>query len=255
MPGLVVLLSDFGQSEYAGVMRGVLARYPQPLRWCDLTHEVPPQAVRTGAWILLTSYRFFPEGSVFLAVVDPGVGTERQAVAVRTRRYFFVGPDNGLLWPAIADDGGPLEVVALPIPPGASQTFHGRDLFAPAAARLAGGEPLALLGPRTTVWERLTFHLQGREGEVVQIDRFGNLVTNLPPVPGARAYRLHAAGGAEGLQPEEVRNVTTYGAGRPEELVAVTGSAGTLELAVVGGSAAERLPIPLGCRLRLDPVT
>src|SRR5690606_19760071 len=114
-----------------------------------------------------------------LAVVDPGVGTERQAVAVRTRRYFFVGPDNGLLWPAIADDGGPLEVVALPIPPGASQTFHGRDLFAPAAARLAGGEPLALLGPRTTVWERLTFHLQRSEEHTSELQSRENLVCRL----------------------------------------------------------------------------
>lgn len=266
MEGLVVLLTDFGASEYAGVMRGILARYSREIRWCDLTHHVPPQAVRTGAWILLTSYGFFPEGSVFLAVVDPGVGTDRQAVAVRTRRYFFVGPDNGLLWPAVADDGGPLEAVALPIPPQASRTFHRRDVFAPAAARLAGGEPITSLGPPTTLRERLVFHLAGREGEVVQIDEFGNIITNLPPVAGAAAYDLHWGGdwgkiagsdeaqaGAARVRPERIRSVGAYGEGAPGELVVVTGSAGTLELAVVGERAADRLPARLGQRLRLEP--
>lgn len=255
MNGLVVLLSDFGTSEYAGVMRGVLARYPKALRWCDLTHHVPPQAVRAGAWILLTSYAFFPEGSVFLAVVDPGVGTDRQAVAVRTRRYLFVGPDNGLLWPAVEDDGGPLEAVALPLPPGASRTFHGRDLFAPAAARLAGGEPLAALGSPTSLRERLAFYRKGREGEVVHIDTFGNIVTNLPPLPGTTRYRLgwQSEAGGEAAWTEGIPSVGTYGEGQPGELVAVTGSAGTLELSVVGGRAADRLPVALGQRLRLEP--
>ena len=267
MEGLVVLLTDFGDSEYAGVMRGVLARYSRELRWCDLTHRVPPQAVRTGAWILLTSYAFFPEGTVFLAVVDPGVGTDRQAVAVRTRHYFFVGPDNGLLWPAVADDGGPLEAAALPIPSHASRTFHGRDVFAPAAARLASGEPVSALGLPTALCEPLIFHRQGREGEVVQIDAFGSIITNLPPVPGAAAYELRwgagagsptagSQGGQAGvprLQPERIRSVGTYGEGAPGELVAVTGSAGTLELAVVGGRAVDRLPARLGQRLRLEP--
>lgn len=257
MNRLVVLLSDFGPSEYAGVMRGVLARYPSGLRWCDLTHDITPQAVREGAWVLLTSYAYFPEGTVFLAVVDPGVGTSRQAVAVRTRRYAFVGPDNGLLWPAVEDDGGPLEVVALPVPKEASCTFHGRDLFAPAAARLAGGEPMEALGRPTSLQSKLTFHLHGREGEVVRVDRFGNVVTNLPPVAGAPAYRLalEVEGRWEAAETDGLRSVATYGEALPSELVAVTGSSGTLELAVAGGRARERLPAAeVGRRIRLEPI-
>ncbi|BAS26038.1 SAM hydrolase/SAM-dependent halogenase family protein [Limnochorda pilosa] len=253
MSGLVVLLSDFGSSEYAGVMKGILARHPAGLRWCDLTHAVSPQGVREGAWILYTSYRYFPEGAVFLAVVDPGVGTSRQAVAVRTRGYMFVGPDNGLLWAAVQDDGGPLEAVALPVPPEASSTFHGRDVFAPAAARLAAGEPLAALGPPTTLRETLRFHRQGREGEVVRVDAFGNVVTNLPPVPGSDAYELELDGQPRSRR-AAVRAVATYADGVTGEWVAVTGSAGTLEVAVVGGSASRRLKVQPGRKIRLEPV-
>src|SRR5690606_665442 len=158
----------------------------------DLFHEVTPYAVREAAWILLAHRRSFPEGTVFLAVVDPGVGTRRQAVAVGTRAgYYYVGPDNGLLYPAASADGEP-RAVALQVPGDASPTFHGRDVFAPAAARLAGGCPLEELGPPVPLEHRLLFHLRGREGEIVRIDRFGNVITNLPP-SGCSQYQATLA--------------------------------------------------------------
>ncbi|MCG0238662.1 MAG: SAM-dependent chlorinase/fluorinase [Firmicutes bacterium] len=233
---LVALLTDFGDSEYAGVMRGVLHRTCPGVTVVDLFHDVQPQAVREGAWILLQGFRYFPEGTVFCCVVDPGVGTDRAAVAVRTRRYQFVGPDNGLLYPAVEADGGALEVVRLPVPPGASNTFHGRDLFAPAAARLAAGEPLATLGTPAPGLKPLHFHRQGREGEVVRVDRFGNIITNLPPVPGKTRYRLRLGGFAA-----ELPFYPAYGYAQPGELLVTDGSSGTLEVAVREGSALERL--------------
>lgn len=233
---LVALLTDFGNSEYAGVMRAVLYREQPGLKVVDLYHDVPPQAVREGAWILLQAYRFFPRGTVFCCVVDPGVGTERRAVAVQSQHYWFVGPDNGLMYPAVAADGGALAVVQLAVPPGAANTFHGRDLFAPVAARLASGVPLAAVGTPGGELEPLRFHLAGREGEVVRVDRFGNLITNLPALPGRERYRLELAGLVA-----EVPFYPAYGAAQPGELLVTVGSSNTLEVAVRDGSAMERL--------------
>ncbi len=236
---MVVLLTDFGPSEYVGVMKGIVLAHAPGVPVVDLTHAVPPHAVREAAWILATSYRYFPSGAVFLAVVDPGVGTGRAAVAVRTRRYSFVGPDNGLLFPAAGEDG--IEAcVRLPVPPGASATFHGRDVFAPAAGRLAAGTPLAELGPPAELQVPLRFFRRGNDGEVVRVDPFGNVITNLPPAPADR-YGLTVLGWTASL-----RAVRTYDAAPAGELVCLTGSVGTLELAVKQSSAARYLEARTG---------
>ncbi|HEY8486923.1 MAG TPA: SAM-dependent chlorinase/fluorinase [Limnochordales bacterium] len=269
---VVALLTDFGDSEYVGQMKGVLARLCPRAQVVDLCHTISPQAVREGAWVLWTSYRHFPPGTIFLAVVDPGVGTDRPAVAVQTRRYRWVGPDNGLLYPAVEEDGL-VRAVRLPVPPGASPTFHGRDLFAPAAARWACGEPLEALGTELgQPLVPLSFPARAGSGEVVRVDRFGNLVTTLPvpmlpafagppgspgsgaPQPGEVPERWLLVYFEEerSSSPIRVRLVSTYGRGRPGELVAVVGSSGTLELAVVGGSAAERLAVRPGTLFRVE---
>lgn len=242
---MVVFLSDFGCSEYVGMVKGVIAVRAPGVPVIDLFHGVGPQAVREGAWVLLAGYRYFPVGAVFLAVVDPGVGTARQALAIRTRRYFFVGPDNGLLYPAAADDGI-AAAVRLPVPASAAPTFHARDVFAPTAARLAAGTPLEALGEPADPPVPLTFRLNGREGEIVRIDRFGNIVTNLPAT-GAASYHV-SLGAFDGRLPFYRTYQEGAGAAGP---VVVQGSAGTLEIAVPNGSAQELFRAAVGRRVVL----
>lgn len=257
----VVLLSDFGDSVYAGVIKGVLHSLCPGVTTIDLCHSVRPQNVREGAWLLQSAYAYFPAGSIFCAVVDPGVGAERAALAARAGRYFFVGPDNGLLAPALcaAAAGSAVQTVGLPIPPGAAATFHGRDVFAPAAARLAAGAPLSELGPATAPRHDLTFFRQGCTGEVVTVDRFGNIITNLPPEEGKTLYRVRllppgAAADAPAIWQADLRLYPTYAAAPAGQPVLVTGSAGTLEVAVAGGNAARDLTAEPGWRISAAPL-
>jgi len=242
---VIAILTDFGQSEYLGIMKGVILRHAPRAVICDLYNEVEAQSVREGAWVLYTAYRHFPEGTVFLCVVDPGVGSDRQALAVRTQRYYFVGPDNGLMYPAMVDDGI-VEAVELPVPPGASNTFHGRDVFAPAAAKLEAGAALSDLGRPAEVKVPLTFHLRGREGEIVRVDRFGNIITNLPHT-GQHEYRLSV---------ESYRRVLpfvrTYAEAPRGQLFVIEGSAGTLEISLRNGSAWSVMDVPVGGRIVLE---
>lgn len=244
---MIALLTDFGSSAYVGAVKGVIYRHHPEAKVVDVCHDVRPFAVREAAWLLLTTYRYFPEGTVFLAVVDPGVGSSRQPLAVATRNYKFVGPDNGLLFPAAAADGIE-QVVALARPPDAARTFEARDVFAPAAARLDRGADLTSLGLPARIEHRLLFHRRDREGEVVYVDRFGNIVTNLPPVPDTRWYRVTA--GSFGA---DLPYYDTYTLAPPEQPFLVTGSAGTLEVSVRSGSAADVLPLAPGTRISVVP--
>lgn len=249
---LIVLLTDFGSSrgpsEYAGILRGVIRGLCPSAVIEDLSHAVLPHSVREGAWILLTSYSFFPQGTIFLALVDPGVGGRRAPVIVKTRRYFMVGPDNGLLYPA-ADDDGLEGVVVLPIPKGASRTFHGRDIFAPAAARLETGEDYRNLGRAAGLETTLRFHCSGDEGEIVRVDPFGNLVTNIPPTFTGPAHLGRRLTGPELDHFLPVRG--TFEEGGEGEAFLVEGSSGTFEIVVKGGSARDRFSIPIGTRISL----
>ncbi len=191
---IVTLLTDFGlEDEYVGVMKGVILSIAPQVRLVDLTHSVPPQDVRRAALILMNAAPYFPPDTVHLAVVDPGVGTERRPIAVRTGRGTFVGPDNGLFsfvlaemetWTAVE-----LREPAYRLPL-VSTTFHGRDIFAPAAAHLASGVPVEALGPvvnnlATLPLPRLEIGESSLEGEILYADRFGNLVTSI-----GRFYRM-----------------------------------------------------------------
>jgi S-adenosylmethionine hydrolase len=265
MPSLIALLTDFGrQDAYAGVLHGVIAGIAPEARVIDLTHDVPPQDVRAGAFLLLTAYRYFPPGTIFVVVVDPGVGTARAILALRTgqgggrgvkpagrvQRYTFVGPDNGVLYWAVEDAGGPLESVRVEQPafrlPEVSRTFHGRDVIAPAAAHLARGVPLGALGPPAgplagTPFPRPVEVAGGLAGEVLYVDRFGNAITNLPPSPGL----IRVAG-------RVVPRGRAYAEGVPGRPLALVGSAGLIEVAVPGGSAAAALGIGPGTPVLLE---
>lgn len=187
---VIALLTDFGTKDiYVGVMKGVIWSICPEAHISDLSHEIPPQDVVAGALALWGAFRFFPKGTVFCAVVDPGVGTERRAIAVQTEEHFFVGPDNGLLWWAISEKGI-VKVIKLEnssyFLPVVSQTFHGRDIFAPVSAHIANGVPLDEFGRELSVSElvklpplRASFDGQAIRAQVIYIDRFGNAITNL----------------------------------------------------------------------------
>lgn len=249
---LVALLTDFGNSEYAGVLHGVLLRQDRRVRIIDLCHRVAPQNIIEGAWILQESAPFFPRGTVFLAVVDPGVGSSRKILAARGRNFSYVGPDNGLLAPALSRDGN-VRVRELIIPQGASTTFHGRDVMAPAAGWLARGSWPPLSRPLEN-WTLLDLKWQSGAAILVKIDRFGNLVTNRPGPAGAGGqWRLKISSGEEWL----LQHYRSY-AEAAGDLFLVTGSSGTLEISRRNGSAAAVLPeLHVGQRLdlqSLDPL-
>lgn len=240
-PPPLVLLTDFGTVDaYVGVMKGVIAGIAPGLPVIDLCHAVPPQDVARGADLLAESWRWFPAGTVFVGVVDPGVGTDRRALLARIDGRLFVGPDNGLC-SRVTD--APFEARALPDAwglPARSATFHGRDLFAPAAARLASGQVAFDDAPPLHAPVRLP---RPAPGAVRAFDHFGNALTDLP----------ERADGALIWNGRHVPVVRTYGDAPPGALVALTGSAGLLELAVVGGSARASHGVALGDAVAWTP--
>jgi S-adenosylmethionine hydrolase len=268
-------LTDFGLSDpYVGVMKGVIAARCPEVHLIDITHQVSPQNFRQAAYLLRTAYRFFPTHTVFLAVVDPGVGTDRRPVAFQTSHGQFVGPDNGL-FSAVLDEVTLLGAVKLHLPDSValSGTFHGRDVFAPAAAALARAMPLSELGipihdltrlgpPRA---ERMSPMLL--MGDVIHIDHFGNIVTSLGPFVWRESGRIVALEGRGGKLPPmfieaaTARIVcrdhvitgiqTTYGMTRPGDLLALINSDCQLEIAQNQGNAARRLDARLGDPLEL----
>jgi S-adenosylmethionine hydrolase len=246
---IITLLTDYGSADsYVGEMKGVLLSLAPGVTLVDLTHEIAPSDIPAAAYVLGRTWRRFPSGTIHLVVVDPGVGTARTALAFRAAGHWFVGPDNGLFTGVMR--GADVEAVTLPTPIGAAPTFHGRDVFAPAAAALARGEPLASLGERYAGIPRRVSsavpHYEGKTvmGEVVYVDRFGNLVTNLTPeyVP---AYAVLEA---ESLSIGPLH--ATFGDVPSGGLVAYVGSGGTVEIAVRDGSAARRLGLGVGGRVR-----
>jgi S-adenosylmethionine hydrolase len=242
MPTRLTLLTDFGTADgYVGAMKGVIASHAADAIVDDIAHDIPPGDIDAAAWALGAYWRRYPEGSAHVVVVDPGVGTARRALAAEADGRFLVGPDNGVLSWALRDAWRAGDVRALDPPASAelSATFHGRDLFAPAAARLAAGQPIASLGPPALGIVRLSWPEPvrtrgGVEGVVVHVDRYGNLVTNVPgvSVTGETSVRIGDAAIATG---------STYGDVASGEAIAYVGSRGLLEIAVRDGRAADRL--------------
>ncbi len=246
---IVTLLTDYGTADsYVGEVKGVLLSLAPGATLVDLTHEIAPGDVAGAAYVLARTWHRFPAGSVHLVVVDPGVGTARAALAMRAGGHGFVGPDNGLFG-SLADLAG-LEAVELAVPALASNTFHGRDVFAPAAAALARGQPVAGLGaPHHGALVRLPAQepvYEGKSvvGDVTYVDRYGNLVTNLTPalVPAYAVLELDSLV----IGPLKA----TFSDVPPGGLVAYVGSGGCVEIAVRGGSAARRLGLGVGGKIR-----
>jgi S-adenosylmethionine hydrolase len=240
--GVITLLTDFGLTDpFAGIMKGVIAaEFPAALI-IDLCHGIPPQSVAEAAFWLERSYAWFPPGSVHVAVVDPGVGSARRILALAAQDHYFLAPDNGLLATSLLAGAATVREVDLErvgLRP-RSATFHGRDVFAPLAARLASGAlPLAALGdpaePNPCVLEAPSNDGERITGSVVTIDRFGNLITNLGQESVARARYAQ-------IGEHAVRLVRTYADAQPGELVALINAFDVLEIAVRDGSAENRL--------------
>ncbi|MEM1427417.1 MAG: SAM-dependent chlorinase/fluorinase, partial [Cyanobacteria bacterium P01_H01_bin.130] len=230
---LIAMVSDFGAIDnYVGVMKGVIFNLFSGGQIADITHQIPPQNVRAAQFALATAVDYFPVGTVFLAVVDPGVGTTRRAIALRTERYQFIGPDNGL-FSTVLQRHRAIAAVQLDNPiywrsPDPSATFHGRDIFAPAAAHLAAGVPLENLGtaiaPETLT--QLTpptptpMDQGGWLGEIQYVDRFGNLVTTFPgDWVGDRPWAIDL----DIPERKSIAGGQTYGDTEPGALIALVG--------------------------------
>jgi S-adenosylmethionine hydrolase len=247
----LAIITDFGyRDHYVGAMKGVIASIAPDTPVIDITHGIPPQAILAGAIVLRESWRYFPPRTIFLAVIDPGVGTARAPIAIETRAGArFVGPDNGVLWLA-ASAAGIKRIVKLTSTrhrlTNVSATFHGRDIFAPAAAHLSRGTPLTSLGPALRSIEQLdlpSVAQSSRElrGEVIYVDAFGNLVTN---IDRARTLHFNACFRDKSLSVRikpgtaAIPIVDTYAALPKGAPLATFGSFGLLEVAIRDGNAA-----------------
>jgi len=251
---LITLTTDFGYgSAYVAVMKGVILGINPDARLLDLSHRIPPQDVRHAAYFLRTAIPYFPRDAIHVIVVDPGVGTERSLLYVEIGPHRLLAPDNGCWTDLARAVGEPSTIIRLAEPrywrPEISATFHGRDILAPVAAHLSRGLDARLLGPPAREWVRLeapalTLGADRLVGEVMFIDDFGNLLTN---VPGEaffawwdRSVRITVAGH------DVRRRVRTYGEAEPGTLVALVSSVGMLEVAVSQGNAARRLGARIG---------
>lgn len=271
---LVVLLTDFGSIDtYVGVMKGVIADLAPSAAIVDLNHAVPPGDIRQAAFKLWQSVHYFPIGSIFVIVVDPGVGTERRPIVVRWQGRDLVAPDNGVLTYLLAQSSADLAVELAepryqrqPV----STTFHGRDIFAPAGGHLAAGVQLEAFGP--SVQDLVQFELPKLErrsessllGEIVHVDRFGNLITSIgrlqrrPPgltfspwLPSAEPGSLADDAYAHLPDGTELPLASTFGDVPRGEPVAYLGSEGLLEIAINGGSAAEYFELTVDAPITL----
>jgi S-adenosylmethionine hydrolase len=261
----VTLLSDLGMADtYVGVMKAVILSICPTARIVDLCHEIPPQDIEQAAFLVDTAWRFCPEGTVHVIVVDPGVGSERRVVAVETQRQRFIAPDNGVLTYVLTGAREHrafcLERAELFLPE-VSQTFHGRDMMAPVAARLAAGLPIEAVGSEIEgplvrfAVSRPIATGGGLIAHVVHVDRFGNLVTDLSEADlltwqtGVGADRIVIRAGDSVV--DEVR--TAYAGAAPGELLAIFGSTGRLEIALNMGSAADCLGLGRHAVVMVEP--
>jgi S-adenosylmethionine hydrolase len=259
---LVTLTTDFGPgASYGAALKGVLLGVNPSARLIDLTHNIPPQDIRYTSFFLRATVPYFPQGSLHVIVVDPGVGTDRAILYVEVGGQRLLVPDNGC-WSALAEEaGGSQRVLRLAEPrywrTTVSATFHGRDIFAPVAGHLSRGLDPSLLGPPVNEWVRLdlprpVFGDTTVAGEIVFVDGFGNLLTNIPGEALGRWPNpaIEVQVGATTI----TRHVRTYGEAEPGALVALVSSLGTLEVAVSHGSAARFLNAAVGTSVAVRPL-
>jgi S-adenosylmethionine hydrolase len=254
MSRIITLTTDFGTSDgFVGVMKGVILGINPQATIVDITHDIAPQNIDQGAFVFTNAYKYFPPITIHVVVVDPGVGSARRAIALQAGETFFVAPDNGVLSLAVSSQRAAVSAVHLNRPeywlPNVSNTFHGRDIFAPVAAHLSLGVPLEALGDPITDWVQLACGFSVRYGDeivgrVVHIDRFGNIVTNISEEMLQAMDRTRITVTIRGIVLHGVRS--TYAAVERGELLALVSSSGHVEVAARDGNAAQMLGAKLG---------
>jgi len=254
---IVTFTTDFGLSDpFAGIMHGVVLNIHPATTIVDICHAVASYDVFEGAWTIAQAYRFFPPRTVHVVIVDPGVGSQRRPLIVETDEYIFVAPDNGVLSLVEAREEKFVvrQVTAeryflQPV----SQTFHGRDVFAPVAGWLSKGVAPAEFGPEISDYVRLSLHkveqvsASSLRGEVVKVDKFGNLITNISEQDAPALFRERPPAVSVLICGETITRVCkSYAEGGGDELFAIVGSSGYLEIAAKQASAAEKLVAGVG---------
>ena len=260
---IVTLTTDFGlKDSYAAEMKAAILSIRPNTVIVDITHEITKFDIQMGAYVLASAVPYFPKGSVHVGVVDPSVGTRRRPLVIQTRQGFFVGPDNGLLVLA-AEKQGMMHVHELAnsrlMSPRVSNTFHGRDIFAPAAAHLLNGVKPAEFGPEIRETVKPAFANSTRKngelvGEVLHVDGFGNVITNINEKEVAQSRVKDAVIVELAGSKLKLKFCKAYGEARPHETLALIGSHGFLEISVNQGSAAEKFKTKAGDPVTISPV-
>jgi len=260
---MITLTTDFGLKDpYVAEMKAVILGICPNAVIIDITHEIARFNVRMGAYVLASAVPYFPESSIHVAVVDPGVGTRRRPIVIQTRRGFFVGPDNGLLVLA-AEKQDIMRIHELTNPrfmlPKVSHTFHGRDIFAPAAAHLMSGVKPEEFGPeiRKAVqpeFAKVTQRNGVLVGEVLHVDSFGNVITNISEKEVAQNRVKDAVSVELPSCKLKLKLCEAYGETEPREPLVLIGSHGFLEIAINQGNAAKRFKTKAGDRVAISPV-
>jgi S-adenosylmethionine hydrolase len=258
MPTIITLTTDFGLSDpFVGIMKGVILGIAPEAQIVDISHEIRSYDILEAAFIIDTSYRHFPAGTVHVIVVDPGVGSARRPMAATAKEHLFVAPDNGVLSYVLhGDDSAPgasaywIKNQSLFLN-AVSQTFHGRDIFAPVAANLAAGAPIESVGPRIVDFVNKTLPRPRPQGDklvgmALRIDKFGNIITNLKRSHLGKDFVIRVAGLSI------TRLCGNFSEAEPGEFFALEGSTGFIELALNQGSAADRLNVSRGAEIELE---
>jgi len=248
---IITLTTDFGLSDpFVGIMKGVILGITPNAQLVDISHDIPSYNVAEAVFVVESMYRYFPEGTVHIVVVDPGVGSPRRPLAAAAHGHLFVGPDNGVLSAVLLDEAYHIQNDRLWLK-SVSHTFHGRDIFAPVAAHLARGTSIDSVGPRIQDFVRKplpTPRRQGRKilGTVLRVDRFGNVITNLRRSDLSSPFTIIIGG----LRID--RLCANFSEADPGELVAVEGSTGYIEIVMNRESAAKRLSVPSGAEIEVE---
>jgi S-adenosyl-L-methionine hydrolase (adenosine-forming) len=248
---IITLTTDFGLSDpFVGIMKGVILGITPDAQLVDISHDIRSYDTTEAAFMIENAYRYFPEGTVHVVVVDPGVGSTRRPIAASSHGQFFVAPDNGVLSTVLQNETYHIQNSGLFLK-SVSQTFHGRDIFAPVAAHLASGTPLETVGTRISDFIKKPLPVPRREGRklvgtILRIDKFGNVVTNVRRSDLSSGFTMRVAG------TPITRLCANFSEAEPGEFFAVEGSTGYIEIALNQASAADRLNLASGAEIEVE---